>query len=992
MSTSSLTISEGGSKTFTVKLGNWPGNNRTINLTRSGSSDVTVNKTSLTFTASNWNAVQTVTVRAAHDTDKLDDTATISLTGTGIVSSSVNVTVIDDDRTEFVLSPTSLKVSEGRTNTFTVKLAKNPGGTRTVTLASNNAEVTVDAQSAVFGKQNSLTFTSSNWNQTQTVTVYAAHDDDKVDDTATINLTGTDITAGSVEVTVLDDDVGLRWSGFPSTIQEGGSENFNVRLDKWPGNNRTISLSSSNSDVTFDANPDEAGNQTAMTLRASNWNTGQTVTIRAAHDADKTNDSAGIYLTMSESGFSYWLQLTVIDDDVAVELTLSKSTLTINEGGNKTFTVKLATQPSANVTVKLVRSGDTDVTVSKTSLSFTTSNWNTTQSVTVRAAQDDDSTDDIATISLTASGGDYAGQTGSISVSVTDDDEADLMPSTSSLTINEGGSKSFTVRLAAQPSANVTVTLVRSGDTDVTVNKTSLSFTTSNWSTAQSVTVRAAQDSDKTDDSATINLTATGGLRSASVAVTVYDDDDFELVLSKESLRMLEGKHDVFGVKLSKQPIANVTVTVGRSSTTHLSVNKSTLTFTTSNWSVSQSIRVDTSPDLNFITENETISLTASIRGHNSMSVSVAVEILDGDILEVAGVSNSTTTWMSVGEGASISFSVRLKARPPENEILDLAWAQGDPTSAVAHLRFDTDSETAGNQDTLTFTTSNWHKAQTVTVSADNHSDHIDRRGQLGGFYLSNVLGRNRSTWKNVYVRVFDKDIGLAPSVTSLKMDEGGVKTFTVKMDSAIWYDRKITLTSTNDDVTISPTALTFTGGSNSNWNTARTVTVRAAEDGDAVDDTATIGFEVRMPSNNNLVVTATDTVTVTVRDDDAGAAGLSISAIAPEAGDGRLAGLLSGGDDVMSGLWSGGDGAVLGLGELGSGVGSGHRVAGLGFSNGEMSVSTGNANLYFAQLEHRKNWSNHDGSGQQFGRRRPENQPHHIPRDRHVNLGFEHR
>ena len=73
-------------------------------------------------------------------------------------------------------------------------------------------------------------------------------------------------------------------------------------------------------------------------------------------------------------------------------------------------------------------------------------------------------------------------------VTVTDNDLPDLV-AVESLTIVEGGTGSFEVVLATQPSAVVTVT-IGSGDTGaVTVTDTSFVFTTGDWGTAQSVMV-----------------------------------------------------------------------------------------------------------------------------------------------------------------------------------------------------------------------------------------------------------------------------------------------------------------------------------------------------------------------------------------------------------------------------------------------------------------------------------------------------------------------
>jgi hypothetical protein len=59
----------------------------------------------------------------------------------------------------------------------------------------------------------------------------------------------------------------------------------------------------------------------------------------------------------------------------------------VTEGGaTATYTVVLMSQPSANVTINVT--ADSQVTVDKSSLSFTTTNWNVAQTVTVTAVND----------------------------------------------------------------------------------------------------------------------------------------------------------------------------------------------------------------------------------------------------------------------------------------------------------------------------------------------------------------------------------------------------------------------------------------------------------------------------------------------------------------------------------------------------------------------------------------------------------------------------
>ncbi len=210
----------------------------------------------------------------------------------------------------------------------------------------------------------------------------------------------------------------------------------------------------------------------------------------------------------------------------------------------------LDAQPASDVVIT-VSSGNTDVTVSSARLTFTTANWDTAKTVTVSAAEDADAVNDTASIThavvAASSADEYDAVTiAGVAVTVTDDD-AGVSVSETTLTVTEGGSATYTVKLAAQPASDVVIT-VSSGNTDVTVSPATLTFTPSNWSTAQTVTVAAAQDADAVNDAAAI-AHAVDAARSADefdavtiagVAVTVTDDDA-RLVLDVEKLKMDEG-------------------------------------------------------------------------------------------------------------------------------------------------------------------------------------------------------------------------------------------------------------------------------------------------------------------------------------------------------------------------------------------------------------------------------------------------------------------
>ena len=83
-----------------------------------------------------------------------------------------------------------------------------------------------------------------------------------------------------------------------------------------------------------------------------------------------------------------------VDDDDAAGLVLNKTSMTIDEDGSGTFTVALATQATATVTVDVTSGDVAAATSSPQTLTFTTANWNTAQTVTVNGVDDADGTDE----------------------------------------------------------------------------------------------------------------------------------------------------------------------------------------------------------------------------------------------------------------------------------------------------------------------------------------------------------------------------------------------------------------------------------------------------------------------------------------------------------------------------------------------------------------------------------------------------------------------
>ena len=262
----------------------------------------------------------------------------------------------------------------------------------------------------------------------------------------------------------------------------------------------------------------------------------------------------------------------------------------IYEGDSRIIFVRLTVQPSGNVTVNLPQPSNTDVKFHKSSLTFTPSNWDRSQTVVVSTAKDADELDDTATITLRASGGGYDGVAASTSLTVIDDGSNKLSLSPSPLSLDEGGTGYLRVALKARPFGKITVQLTKSGD--LMLNRTSLTFTSYNWG-AKSVTVTGGHDDDIADDIAQISLRASGAVqspRAESVQVNVTDDDGV-LILSSSELALDEGGSGTFTVRLGGRPSGTVTVSLTEPG--DLTLVGKTLTFTTLNWDREQTVTVD---------------------------------------------------------------------------------------------------------------------------------------------------------------------------------------------------------------------------------------------------------------------------------------------------------------------------------------------------------------------------------------------------------------
>ena len=238
------------------------------------------------------------------------------------------------------------------------------------------------------------------------------------------------------------------------------------------------------------------------------------------------------------------------------------------------MTLSAAPERAVTIPITVANQGTAsaaDYTLSATSVSFAATETSQTITLTATADTIDDDGESVKLSFGALPAGVTAGGTSEATVAITDDDEAGVVLSRSALTVTEGDAAgaSYTVKLAAQPTATVTVTITGQATTDLALSGTTLSntatltFTDSNWATAQTVTVKAAQDADAADDAVTLTHTASGGgyTETAELAVTV-DDDETSVRFGLAMYSATEGGPD-----------ATVTVILSRPATSQVGID-----------------------------------------------------------------------------------------------------------------------------------------------------------------------------------------------------------------------------------------------------------------------------------------------------------------------------------------------------------------------------------------------------------------------------------
>lgn len=447
------------------------------------------------------------------------------------------------------------------------------------------------------------------------------------------------------------------------------------------------------------------------------------------------------------------------------------STAVSEDGATDSYTVQLNSKPTASVTVQVAP--DAQLTTDVAQLVFTPDNWDTPQTVTVSAV--DDNADESApgethpgTIQHTLSSADanYDGLSApAVLVEITDNDSATIAVSATALQVSEAGDTAvYSITLKTQPNAAVTVNI--NTDDQVTTSNTQVTFQTSNWQTPKVITVSAVDDAliesgpgeshfGVISHSATSGDPTYDGATAPNVQVAILDNDAAGLLFSTGNLNLTEGAtggaaQDLYTLALTAQPTQPVTVSLTTDAQV-IVVGPTALRFDPLTWSQPQTVTVQAVDDV-LVEGPHTGTITHTLVSSDTLFSGVVTPTQLANIADNDSASVSITPGtVSVGEGpagigTTAVYSVVLTT----------------PPSAAVAVTASADAQTRVNDAAsaqLTFDATNWNVVQTVIVSAvDDTQIEGPHNGTLTHAVASADGAYDGLSAPNVAVRISDDD------------------------------------------------------------------------------------------------------------------------------------------------------------------------------------------------------------------------------------------
>ncbi len=414
------TTKAGGQASFSVRLNSMPRAGVTISLTSSDTAQGTVSPSSLSFTAGTWNTPRTVTLTGVNDGVPTTDVPfRVSLTATSTDAAYSALTIPDVQAVNLGTAVRGVVVVAGNGTAVATVTEDGAGDTLLVRLGTPptaNVTVTLTPDSQLSLSTSTLLFTPGDWAIAQPVTVSAPRDDiaraalhTVIISVATSGGDYTGLTSPDLQVQISEADsagIAIAPASGLAVSESGGVSLAGVRLTSRPLADVTLGFTSSR--------PGLLGVSPAtLTFTNANWNQVQNLAMTGIPDQIATGDQPFVVTcssAVSGDGFYHGLGASpitgiVLDVDTA-DLIINPTSVSISGVGTSAIArVRLASKPVGTVTVAVVNGNTSLATASPSALTFTPSDWQTTQDVTI-SGFGTSLTDAVFAVTLAPSGSD----------------------------------------------------------------------------------------------------------------------------------------------------------------------------------------------------------------------------------------------------------------------------------------------------------------------------------------------------------------------------------------------------------------------------------------------------------------------------------------------------------------------------------------------------------------------------------------------------------
>ena len=482
-----ITSENGGSDLFKVSLQIEPTHSVTIPVSLEDTTEGLIEVSELVFTTANWSTPQGIVVVGLDDeisdgnvdySIELGTTISEDAAYNGKDPTDVSATNIDNDIKKILLYPLEgIFVSEdGGKAFFNVRLQAAPSGDVKIPFTS------ADTLKATISPD-TLIFTADSWDGIKKVYVTAIADSNSYIDemleiisepAISIDPAYSNYDVPNPTVYILNEDPpGISVTPLTglNVSESGDTSVLSMKLLSEPKNDVTIELSSSDE-------TESILDQSSVTFTSVNYNTTQFITVLGVNDNIDDGDQKFIVITEAVSDDPLYNGLEVsdpvlrnIDDEGAGFVINPLSGLSTSEDGTNAQThIQLRTSPSSPVTLLLASANDEEGTVLPASLSFNSSNWSESQTVTITGVDDVVKDDSIqfAIVTFPAESEDSSyKQIDPVDIIVFNKDNDDVgfkVIADPDRTTEIGGAVGITVNLTAKPTEDV-IFIASSSDT-----------------------------------------------------------------------------------------------------------------------------------------------------------------------------------------------------------------------------------------------------------------------------------------------------------------------------------------------------------------------------------------------------------------------------------------------------------------------------------------------------------------------------------------------